>query len=223
MFTIEALRWRKILKMNTSFDPYWIVKQIKLILDTCLVAKRKKSRSFLFFLNLSYCSPQSLCPDLGLCRKCRCQSSLRVHVRRCTRQTPQTRWTSWMTWCALDTSGVARTPARYCWISCLCCCVYNSQIHACIHEQRQELCKPFLFEHFNTSQWWKLNDSVFVFSGWFRRAPCLSDKWDLGAGWGGEFWTGLCSVKQARCVCQTDQLHKLHPQHGTGHPAVWSS
>lgn len=48
-------------------------------------------------------------------------------------------------------------------------------------------------------------------------------KWDLGAGWGGEFRTGLCSRKPARCVCQTEQLLKLHQKHNTRDPAVWPS
>lgn len=52
----------------------------------------------------------------------------------------------------------------------------------------------------------------------------MSDgEWDLGAGWGGEFWTGLRSCKPARCVCKTDQLLKLHQQHNTRHPSVWRS
>lgn len=80
----------------------------------------------LFVLHpLSSYSPQSLCQDSGLCRKCRCQSSPRVHVRRCTKRTRRSRWTSCMTWSVLDTRRAARTPARYCWISCLCCVYIN--------------------------------------------------------------------------------------------------
>lgn len=65
------------------------------------------------------CLSQSLCQDLGLYRKWRCQSSPRVHVRRCTSQIQQSRWTFWVTWSVLDTRRAERTPARYYLISCL--------------------------------------------------------------------------------------------------------
>lgn len=181
--------------------------------------------------------PQSLCKESGLCRKWMCQSSPKVPVRRCTGRTRQSRWTSCTTWSALDTRRAARTPARYCWISCCCAAVFtftNTRLH--IRAKQEPALKTthpqcslwdLPFEHFDTSQWWKLKKSVcvcVVFSGWFRRAPCLPDgKWDLGASWGGEFRTGLCRPKQARCVCQTDQLLQLHQQHGTRDPAVWPS
>ena len=46
------------------------------------------------------------------------------------------------------------------------------------------------------------------------------DKWDMGAGRGGQLWTGLCSPKSAGCVHQNDQLLELHPQHDIRDQAV---
>lgn len=88
------------------------------------------------------------------------------------------------------------------------------------------------FLHLDTSQWWKLSlcvlwrSSVCFFPGWLRRASCLQDgERDLGPGWGGEFWTGLCSSKPARRLHQVDELLKLHQEHNTRDQAVrprWS-
>lgn len=79
------------------------------------------------------------------------------------------------------------------------------------------------YTHTHTPEWVCVCVCV-VFPGWFRRASCLPNgKWDLGAGWGREFWTGLCSPKPARCVHQTDQLLKLHQRHDTRDQAVWAS
>lgn len=115
------------------------------VLATCSVAE---------ILIILVCTPQSLCQELGLCRKFRCQYSPRVHVSRCTRQTRQRRWTSCMTWCVLDTSRVAKTPARYIWIGCLCCCLYLSEYcpaykmdrtRTCIENEAIIYCLSFLF------------------------------------------------------------------------------
>lgn len=101
-------------------------------LVTCLLKENTKGH----YSSSSICCPpfQSLCQEVHLYRKCRCQSSPRVHVRRCT---GWSRWTSCMTWSALDSRRVAKTPARYCWISCLHCCLH-SQMHDCILRQKQE-------------------------------------------------------------------------------------
>lgn len=61
-------------------------------------------------------------------------------------------------------------------------------------------------------------------SGGLGRASRLSDgEWDLGAGRGGEFWTGLRSAKQAGRVRTSEQLLQLHHEHNTRTPAVWQS
>ncbi|TNN03916.1 hypothetical protein fugu_000945 [Takifugu bimaculatus] len=60
--------------------------------------------------------------------------------------------------------------------------------------------------------------------GRFRRTPRLPDgERDLGSSWSGELWRRLRSQEQTRRVRQTDHLHRLPHQHGTGAQAVWPS
>ena len=111
-----------------------------------------------------------------------------------------------MIWSALDTRRAARTPARYCSISCLC--VYLYKHTACMHWKWLWMltCLDFSSEHFDTSQWWKPNRSVCVshLCRVIQEGP-LSARWQTGPGCRLAWWvSGLAVLTETSQVCTPD-------------------